>query len=110
MKLFKVDECSVYVANNLMEFLNWYHKNINTLEDVEELSELEEVSLDDVMWYTGNITDEDILRLGDYDEVCSGGAGDLQRRYGEIYKLQTYREVLGDEEITEPYEVSNTER
>jgi hypothetical protein len=109
MKLFRLDEYSVYFANDLMEFLNWYHENINTLEDVEELSELEEVSLDDVVWYAGNITHEDILRLDDYDEVCSGGAGDLQRRYGEIYKLQTYREVLKDAKTTHPFEISCTE-
>lgn len=109
MKLFRIDDCSVYVANNLMEFLNWYHNNVDTLEDAEDIEGLEELSLEDVMWYSGNITDEDIKSLDDYEEVCKGGIGDLQKRNGEIYKLQTYRDVLAGEEIREPYEVSNTE-
>lgn len=33
LKIFSLDEYSWYVAHNLMEFLNWYDKNINSIEN-----------------------------------------------------------------------------
>lgn len=41
LKIFKVDDYSWYVAHNLMEFLNWYHKNVNSIETEEDLQQLE---------------------------------------------------------------------
>lgn len=31
------------------------------------------------------------------------------RKEGDIYKLQTFADVLGDEDIKEPYEIASTE-
>lgn len=110
LKIFRMDEYSWYVAHDLMEFLNWYHKNVNDIENVDDLSELEIIDPEDVcVWCDSNITPEDIEELGDYDEHCRGGVGDLKRVHGEIYKMQTFADVLGDEDIKEPYEIASTE-
>lgn len=110
LKIFRLDYYSWYVAHNLMEFLDWYHKNINNIETEDDLSELKIIEPEDgCMWSDQNITSEDVTALGDYDEHCKGGAGDLMRRHGEIYKMQTFAEVLGDEDIKEPYEIASTE-
>lgn len=110
LKIFRMDEYSWYVAHDLMEFLNWYHKNVNDIEDVDDLSELEIIDPEDgCMWCNSNITPDDIEELGDYDERCGGGVGDLKRVHGEIYKMQTFADVLGDEDIKEPYEIASTE-
>lgn len=110
LKIFRMDEYSWYVAHNLMEFLNWYHMNVNNIEDEEDLSDLEVIEPQDgQMWSNTNVTEADIEELGDYDEHCSGGIGDLMRKDGDIYKLQTFEDVLGDEDINEPYEIASTE-
>lgn len=31
IKIFKMDDCSWYAAHNLMEFLNWYNKHIDSM-------------------------------------------------------------------------------
>ncbi len=110
IKIYRIDDISWYAAHNMMEFLNWYHKNIDSLTDPDEIKELEVIESEDgMMWYSENITQEDITELGDSDELCKGGLGDLKRRCGEIYKMQTFADVLGDEDIMEPYEIANTE-
>ena len=111
LKIFKVDDYSWYVAHNLMEFLNWYHKNVHSIETEEDLQQLEITEPEDGhMWSDTNITPEDIKELGDYDECCRGGVGDLKRMSdGEIYKMQSFADVLGDEDIKEPYEIASTE-
>ena len=111
LKIFKVDDYSWYVAHNLMEFLNWYHKNVNSIETEEDLQQLEITEPEDGhMWSDTNITPEDIKELGDYDECCRGGVVDLKRMSdGEIYKMQSFADVLGDEDIKEPYEIASTE-
>ena len=39
-----------------------------------------------------------------------GGIGDLKKMPdGEIFKMQTFADVLGDEDIKEPYEIASTE-
>ena len=71
------DDYSWYVAHNLMEFLNWYHKNVNSIETEEDLQQLEITEPEDGhMWSNTDITPEDIKELGDYDECCRGGVGD----------------------------------
>lgn len=111
LKIFRLDDYSWYVAHNLMEFLNWYHKNVIDIETVDDLSELEIIEPENGdMWSDTNITPEDIERLGDCDEYGTGKElGDLLRRYGEIYKKQTFADVLGGEDIKEPYEIASTE-
>lgn len=110
LKIFQIDEYSWYVAHDLMEFLNWYHKNINSIDEPDELCELKMIEPEDgCMWRDSNITPEDIETLGDDDEHCRGGVGDLKRVHGEIYKMQTFADVLGDEDIKEPYEIASTE-
>lgn len=112
LKIFRLDEYSWYVAHDLMEFLNWYHKNVNNIESLDDLSELEIIEPEKgCMWSNENITPEDIEELEIYDESCNGGLGDLMRREcdGEIFKMQTFADALGDEDIKEPYEIASTE-
>lgn len=110
LKIFRLDEYSSYVAHDLMEFLNWYHKNISSIEDEDDLSELEIIEPEDgKMWCNENISSEDISRLGECDEIGGGEIGALMRRDGEIWKMQTFADVLGDEDIKEPYEIASTE-
>lgn len=100
LKIFRLDDCSWYVAHDLMEFLNWYHKNINDIETADDLSELEIIEPEDgCMWCDTNITLKDIAELGDCEGRCKGGVGDLMRRGGEVYKMQTFADVLGEEDI-----------
>lgn len=109
IKIFRLDDYSWYAAHNLMEFLNWYHKNIDSIETPDDLSELEIIEPEDgTMWSNENITQEDIEELGDAEEICRGGIGDLKRLDGYIYKVQTFADVLGDEDIKEPYEIAST--
>ena len=42
IKIFKMDDCSWYAAHNLMEFLNWYNKHIDSIEVPNDLSEFKE--------------------------------------------------------------------
>lgn len=110
LKIFRIDDCSWFVAHNLMEFLNWYHKYIDSIETPEDLDCLEIINPEDGgMWSDENITQEDIDALGDNDEMGTNEIGALLRRNGEIYKYQTYAVVLGDEDIKEPYEIASTE-
>jgi hypothetical protein len=110
IKIFKMDDYSWYAAHNLMEFLNWYNKHIDSIETQDDLSELEIIEPEDgTMWSNENITQEDVETLGDADEICRGGIGDLKRHDGDIFKMQTFADVLGDEDIKEPYEIASTE-
>ena len=100
IKIFKMDDCSWYAAHNLMEFLNWYNKHIDSIEVPDDLQELEIIEPEDgTMWSNENITQEDVETLGDADEICRGGIGDLKRHDGDIFKMQTFADVLGDEDI-----------
>lgn len=74
IKIFKMDDYSWYAAHNLMEFLNWYNKHIDSIETPDDLSELEIIEPEDgTMWSNENITQEDVETLGDADEICRGG-------------------------------------
>ena len=109
--IFQLDEYSWYAAHSIMEFLNWYHENIDSIEIPEDVAGITMIEPEDgQMWSNTNITQEDIDALGDYDEHCRGGIGDLKKMPdGEIFKMQTFADVLGDEDIKEPYEIASTE-
>ena len=111
IRIFQLDEYSWYAAHSIMEFLNWYHENVDSIEIPEDIAGITMIEPEDgSMWSNINITQEDIDKLGDYDEHCGGGIGDLKRMSdGEIYKMQTFADVLGDEDIKEPYEIASTE-
>lgn len=110
LKIFKMDDYSWYVAHDLMEFLNWYHKNVESIETEEDLSELKVINPeDDWMLDDSNITQEDIKKLGDLDSYHGETGGDIMRLQDKIYKERTFAEVLGDEDIKEPYEIASAE-
>lgn len=108
--IFQVDEYSWYAAHSIMEFLNWYHRNIDSIEIPDELSEMTMIEPENgMMWSNQNITQEDIEALGELDELSRGGIGDLKRVQGEIFKYVTFADVLGDEDFDEPFEIASTE-
>lgn len=108
IKIFTLDDFSWYAAHNLMEFLQWYHKYVDSIETADDLAGLRIIEPEDgTMWSDENITQEDIDTLGESDECCRGGIGDLKRRDGVIFKMQTFADVLGDEDIREPYEIAS---
>lgn len=110
LQIFRMDEYSWYVAHNLMEFLNWYHKNIDNIESEDDLSCLEVIEPEDgCMWCDTCVTQADIDELGEYDILCRGEVGDLKRVHGKIFKRVTFADVLGDGDIKEPYEIASTE-
>lgn len=93
------------------EFIKWFRDNIdNALSDDEYT--FDECDLDnDGMWYE---TDDpkDIKELGDYDEHCNGGIGDLRRGIEDstiVEKLMAFRDVIKLQgESKEPYCISTT--
>lgn len=114
IKIFKLDDYAHYAAHSLMVFLNWYHRNVASIISPDDLDELEIINPEDgMMWSNLNITPEDIERIGDADEYGTGkNAGDLLRRDDKILKLQTYADVLnvlGEDDIKEPFEISTSE-
>lgn len=110
LKIFRMDDYSWFVAHDLIEFLNWYHKNVENIETEEDLSELKVINPeDDWMWNDLDITPEDFKRLGDLDSCRGETEGDLMRFQGRVYKLQTFAEVLGDKDIKEPYEIASAD-
>ncbi|AVP54506.1 Uncharacterised protein [Clostridium tetani] len=86
----------------------WIIKEFNLDDDLE----LEECDLsNDCMWYETN-DKKDIEELGDYDEECKGGIGDLRRGIEDksiIERLMTFREVLKIQGYSsKPYEIATT--
>lgn len=74
--------------------------------------ELERCDLDnDCMWYETKDT-KDIEELGDADEKCNGGIGDLRKGIENesiVEKLMTFREVIKLQgESKEPYCIATT--
>ena len=114
LHIYRINPYSRYVAHNLMEFLNWYHKYVDSIETVDDIEHLEIIEPNDgYMWSDQNITPEDINNLGDKDEYHNGlysvSLGDLQRKDGRIYKYQTFADVLGDKDPAVPYELASFE-
>lgn len=86
----------------------WIIKEYESDDDYE----IEECDLDnDGMWYETN-DKKDIEQLGDYDEQCKGGIGDLRRGIEDkniVEKFMTFREVLNIQGYSEkPYEIATT--
>lgn len=86
----------------------WIIENYQLDKDFE----LEECDLDnDCMWYETN-EPEDIAGLGDYDEQCKGGIGDLRKGIEDksiVEKLMTFRDVLKlRKSSNEPYVIAST--
>ena len=112
-KVYKINECEWYATDGTLgELIGWYDKNVDTIEDVEELQEIKECNIEkEGVWSEKNVTPEDIERLGDLDEYGSRPRqfGDLRRHEGEIVKYQSFKNILGDDEIKEPYQIASTE-
>lgn len=110
LHIYRVDDYSWYVAHNMDEFIAWYNKYIDSLDD-EQIEAIEEMNPEDgYMLNSEGVTEEDLMELGDSDEICNlDGSVHLCRRMGTVYKRQTFAEVLGDEDPREPYEIASIE-
>lgn len=86
----------------------WIVENYQLDDDLE----LEECNLDnDGMWYETN-DKKDVEGLGDYDESCNGGIGDLRRCVEDrstIEKLVSFRSVINLQGVSKnPYIIAST--
>lgn len=107
LKIFQLEEEVWYAAHNLMEFLNWYDKNIKPIEAPEDLKELQMFAPEDgCTWSSDNITREDVEALGERTELDRGGSGNLRRFGDTIYKLQTFSELIDGEDRQVPYRIA----
>lgn len=118
LKVFQMNDYDWCATDGFAEDINdWYNKNYteNNIEDVR----LCNLDKEGAWCLTEGV--KDIERLGDSDEIISieiiNGqsrrkvqVGDLMRRYDEVYKFTSFREMLSKEgEYTEPYVISTTE-
>lgn len=74
--------------------------------------EFEECDLDnDCMWLTTK-EEKYIKALGDYDEKCNGGIGDLRKsrnEEGAVDRLTSFRDALKKDGYSkQPYEIAST--
>lgn len=86
----------------------WIIKNYQLDNDYE----IEECDLDnDYMWYE-TTNKKDIEELGDCEEQCKGGIGDLRKGIEDkniVEKMMTFREVLKKQgQSKEPYIIATT--
>jgi hypothetical protein len=93
------------------EFIKWFKENIDNTLAYDEYC-FDECDLDDDgMWYETN-DPKDIEKLGDYDEQCNGGFGDLRKDKEDheiVEKFMTFREVIKLQgESKEPYCIATT--
>lgn len=110
LKIFQLEEEVWYAAHNLMEFLNWYDKNVKPIETPEDLKGLQMFAPEDgYTWSADNITPEDVEALGEKTELDRGGSGNLRRVGNVIYKMQTFSELLEGEDQQVPYRITGKE-
>lgn len=110
LKIFQLEEEDWYAAHTLMEFLNWYDKNIKPIEVPEDLKELQMFAPEDgCTWSSDHITREDIEALGEKTELDRGGSGNLRRVGDTIYKLQTFSDMMGDGDRKVPFHIKKKE-
>lgn len=98
-KIFTLDDEDYYADRSLMEFLNWYNKNIDPLETAEQLQGLGMHDPEDIaMWSPDDdATPEELekeLKRVEQSELC--------QIKGVIYRSHKYAEYI-DEDAKEPY-------
>lgn len=109
MRVYFDGDCDWYASPwELEKTRQWIIENYQLDDDFE----LEECDLDnDCMWYE-TTNKKDIEELGDYDERCKGGIGDLRRGIGDksiAERLMTFKEVLKFQGSSkEPYIIATT--
>lgn len=93
---------------NIEETKKWAAEEYGYGEELE----FEECDLDnDGAWIVTE--DEEYMKaLGDYDEKCYGGIGDLRKsimEHGKVDRLTSFREILKrDGYSNKPYEIAST--
>lgn len=110
IKIYKMNDCECWATKwSLEETVNYYNKDYGEILE-DEIEFIEEVNIDNAYMWWDTEDEEDIKELGESDEYCNGGKGDLMRRGNTVYKTISYREALerwGDFE--EPFMISTTE-
>ena len=112
MKVYRLNECEWYATNGTLgQLIGWYDKNVDSIDDPDEICDIEECNLEtEGMWSDSNVTPDDIKKLGNLDEYCSNPPefGDLMRQGGEVVKYQSFKDILGNDDIKEPYCIASS--
>ena len=110
MKVYCDNEGEWYASPlGIKETKDWV---VNELGYNEEEFDLVECDLDNGGAWLVTADERYIKELGDYDEKCKGGIGDLRRSLWEencIERFTSFREVLKEDGYSkEPYEIAST--
>ena len=122
IRVFKMNDYEWWASKWDMKRTNeWYKKEHGLSEEDNPLEDIRECNLDtEGMWWETE-DKEDIERLGDHDEIISiekingmtktkATFGNLQRKYGEVYKFISLREAVEkDMNFKVPYCIGSTE-
>ena len=123
IRVYQMNDCEWWASKlDKRATLNFYLKETCLTEEENPIEEVRECDIDkEGMWWETD-DPEDIERLGDADEIIefvkiNGQTrskvlqlGNLQRIYGKVFKLISFREALekhGD--FTEPFCLASTE-
>lgn len=102
-KIFTLDDEDYYAARSLMEFLNWYNKNIDPLESEEQLQGLSIHDPEDTYaWDSESVTEED---MAEYEKAMQTDGQRPENLYyigGILYKKCKHSELI-DKDAKEPY-------
>lgn len=102
-KIFTLDDEDYYAAGSLMEFIIWYHRNMEPIEEPEQLQGIAMYDPEDACsWTTDDITPEDVKEMERAEQMGFNCTGNLLRIEGIIHKQHRYAEFI-DEEAKEPY-------
>lgn len=103
--IFTLDGEEYHAAHSLMEFLNWYNKNIDSLETAEQLQGLSMHDPEDIVQWTklGNkVEPEKLEELKRAEQEGRNCTDELCRISGEIYHAHRYEEYM-EADAKEPY-------
>lgn len=116
LKVYKMNDYDWVAAETLMQAAIWYHGNVEPIIETEELCKIRKCDIETEGTWIETNDKEDIVRLRGLDGRVatrySPSIGDLQRRYGTVFKYVSFKEALGkyaDEEYKEPFVIASTE-
>lgn len=116
LNVYKMNDYDWVAADTLMKAVEWYHENVEPIMETEDLYKIRKCDIEaEGTWIETN-NKEDIERLRGLGGIVAtrygSCIGDLQRRYGVVFKYVSFKEALGkyaDEEYKEPFVIASTE-
>jgi len=113
-KVFHINDCEWWVINGTREeLIDYYNKNVDELDE-EAIKEIEECDIEaDGGWYEKIINEDDKEKLSGNKEwrkvTGQTNFGDLKMWGGTLFEYTSFKDQIGDEEVTEPYCIACTE-